>query len=138
MTLAKGSYEAIVLGSGFGGAVATCRLAQAGVDVAVIERGRRFPLGSFPRHRLRPDLQDRRRGGTYVFTHARGHRRAEGIEAELWEHPRPCRRQLLVVERLAAAGRLPAEPGDDTPPRIRARATVGRVSEPRSAERARA
>jgi cholesterol oxidase len=65
MTLAKASYEAIVLGSGFGGAVATCRLAQAGVDVALIERGRRFPLGSFPRHRLRPDLQDWRRGGTY-------------------------------------------------------------------------
>jgi cholesterol oxidase len=35
------------------------------VDVALIERGRRFPLGSFPRHRFRPDLQDWRRGGTY-------------------------------------------------------------------------
>jgi cholesterol oxidase len=65
MTLGGDSYEAIVVGSGFGGAVAACRLAQAGVDVAVLERGRRFPLGSFPRHRLRPDLQDWRRGGTY-------------------------------------------------------------------------
>jgi cholesterol oxidase len=65
MSLHKDSYEAIVVGSGFGGAVATCRLAQAGLDVALIERGRRFPLGSFPRHRTRPDLQHWRRGGTY-------------------------------------------------------------------------
>jgi cholesterol oxidase len=41
--------KAIVIGSGFGGAVAACRLSQAGLDVAVIERGRRYPRGSFPR-----------------------------------------------------------------------------------------
>jgi UDP-2,3-diacylglucosamine pyrophosphatase LpxH len=74
----------------------------------------------------------------YVFTHARVHRGAEGIEAELWEHPRPYRQQLLVVERLAAAGRLPAEPRHDATPRIRARATVGRASALRLAEGARA
>jgi choline dehydrogenase-like flavoprotein len=44
--LPKRRYEAVVVGSGFGGAVAACRLAQAGVDVAIIERGRRFPPGS--------------------------------------------------------------------------------------------
>jgi cholesterol oxidase len=69
MTLGRHSYEAIVVGSGFGGAVATCRLAQAGVDVALIERGRRFAPGSFPRHRLRADLQHWRRGGTYDMRH---------------------------------------------------------------------
>ncbi|SDQ44614.1 cholesterol oxidase [Quadrisphaera sp. DSM 44207] len=47
--LARSSYQALVIGTGFGGAVAACRLAQAGVDVAAIERGRRWPLGSFPR-----------------------------------------------------------------------------------------
>jgi choline dehydrogenase-like flavoprotein len=47
--LSRDDYEAVVVGSGFGGAVAACRLAQAGVDVAVVERGRRFPPGSFPR-----------------------------------------------------------------------------------------
>ena len=49
MPLGKARYEAVVVGTGFGGAVAACRLAQAGVDVAVLERGRRFPPGSFPR-----------------------------------------------------------------------------------------
>jgi cholesterol oxidase len=69
MSLGRHSYEAIVVGSGFGGAVATCRLAQAGIDVALIERGRRFTPGSFPRHRLRADLQAWRRGGTYDLRH---------------------------------------------------------------------
>jgi cholesterol oxidase len=47
--LAKPRYRAVVVGTGFGGAVAACRLAQAGIDVAVLERGRRYPPGSFPR-----------------------------------------------------------------------------------------
>ncbi|HEU4538852.1 MAG TPA: GMC oxidoreductase [Polyangiaceae bacterium] len=42
-------YDAIVIGSGFGGAVAACRLAQAGLKVAVFERGRRYQGGDFPR-----------------------------------------------------------------------------------------
>ena len=63
------AHEAIVVGSGFGGAVATCRLAQAGVDVGLLEGGRRFTPGSFPRHRTRPDLQHWRRGGLYDVRH---------------------------------------------------------------------
>jgi len=60
----KDSYEAIVVGSGFGGAVAACRLAQAGVDVAILERGRRFERGSFPRpEHGRSDLMHWQRGG---------------------------------------------------------------------------
>ena len=47
--LDRDQFEALVIGSGFGGAVAACRLAQARVDVAVVERGRRWPPGSFPR-----------------------------------------------------------------------------------------
>jgi UDP-2,3-diacylglucosamine pyrophosphatase LpxH len=57
----------------------------------------------------------------YVLTHGRVHRGSEGIEAELWEHPRPFRQQLLAVERLAVAGRLPAEPDAQAAPRVRER-----------------
>jgi cholesterol oxidase len=53
--LHRDRFEALVIGSGFGGAVTVCRLAQAGVDVAVIERGRRWPPGSFPRDLSRLD-----------------------------------------------------------------------------------
>jgi cholesterol oxidase len=63
--LSKDAYQAIVVGTGFGGAVAACRLAQAGVDVAVIERGRRYARGEFPRHPIRYDLMDWHHGGPY-------------------------------------------------------------------------
>jgi choline dehydrogenase-like flavoprotein len=48
-------FDAIVIGTGFGGAVAACRLAQAGKKICVLERGRRYPLGDFPRPATRPD-----------------------------------------------------------------------------------
>jgi UDP-2,3-diacylglucosamine pyrophosphatase LpxH len=62
--------------------------------------------------------------GRFVQTHVRVHRAQEGIEVELWEHPRPSPQQLRLAERLAIAGRLPEEVGEDRSPRIRARATL--------------
>jgi cholesterol oxidase len=47
-------YDAVIVGSGYGGGVAATRLAQAGKRVAILERGREIPTGSFP-SRL-PDL----------------------------------------------------------------------------------
>jgi cholesterol oxidase len=44
----KPSYDAIVVGSGFGGGIAACRLAEAGRSVCVLERGRRFGRADFP------------------------------------------------------------------------------------------
>jgi cholesterol oxidase len=43
-------YEAIIIGSGFGGAINACRLAKKWPGrVLVLERGKRYALGSFPR-----------------------------------------------------------------------------------------
>lgn len=48
----KTHYEIAVIGSGYGGAIAASRLARAGRDVAVFERGREIQPGEYPRHAL--------------------------------------------------------------------------------------
>lgn len=66
MTLSE-HFDAIVVGSGFGGAVTSARLSQAGLRVAILERGRRWPRGTFPRNDR--DFDDDwiwgKRGGLY-------------------------------------------------------------------------
>ncbi len=42
-------FDVVVVGSGFGASASACRLAQAGRSVLVLERGRSYPPGSFPR-----------------------------------------------------------------------------------------
>lgn len=42
-------WDAIVIGSGFGGAVTACRFAQAGMKVLLLERGRRWTKETYPR-----------------------------------------------------------------------------------------
>ncbi|MGZ4396714.1 MAG: GMC family oxidoreductase N-terminal domain-containing protein, partial [Gaiellaceae bacterium] len=41
-------YTVVVIGSGYGGAIAASRLARAGQDVCLLERGREFMPGEFP------------------------------------------------------------------------------------------
>jgi cholesterol oxidase len=43
------NWDVIVIGSGFGGAVCACRLAEAGHKVLVLERGRRWETTDYPR-----------------------------------------------------------------------------------------
>jgi cholesterol oxidase len=42
-------YDAVIIGSGFGGSVMAYRLAEAGLKVCVLERGKPYPPGSFAR-----------------------------------------------------------------------------------------
>ena len=44
-----GAFDVIVVGSGFGGAVTACRLAESGARVLVLERGRRWTKDQYPR-----------------------------------------------------------------------------------------
>jgi cholesterol oxidase len=42
-------FDYIVIGSGFGGSVSACRLAEKGYSVAVVEMGRRWTAADFPK-----------------------------------------------------------------------------------------
>jgi cholesterol oxidase len=42
-------FDVIVIGSGFGGAITACRLAEANLKVLVLERGRRWAKETYPR-----------------------------------------------------------------------------------------
>jgi cholesterol oxidase len=42
-------FDAIVIGSGFGGAVCSCRLAERGLSVCLLEKGRKWRAEEFPR-----------------------------------------------------------------------------------------
>lgn len=42
-------FDAVVIGSGFGGSISALRLAEAGRSVLVLERGRRYSRETFPR-----------------------------------------------------------------------------------------
>ncbi|KAF2289711.1 hypothetical protein GH714_038134 [Hevea brasiliensis] len=46
-------YDAIVIGSGYGGSVAACRLSQAGIKVCLLEKGRRWKAEDFPTDALK-------------------------------------------------------------------------------------
>jgi cholesterol oxidase len=53
-------FDAVIVGSGFGGSVTAYRLAEAGLSVCVLERGKAYPPGEFPRapHRMQRNFWD--------------------------------------------------------------------------------
>ena len=69
-------FDAIVVGSGFGGSVVAERLASGGRHVCVLERGKPYPPGSFPRkpREMRTNLWDPSAGlhGLYHLWSFRG------------------------------------------------------------------
>ena len=44
----KTRYDVVVVGSGYGGSIAACRIASAGQSVCVLERGKEWLPGEFP------------------------------------------------------------------------------------------
>src|SRR5215218_7086893 len=69
-------FDAVVIGSGFGGSVMAYRLAEADLRVCLLERGKPYPPGSFPRspYRMRRNFWDPSEGlhGLYNFWGFRG------------------------------------------------------------------
>jgi cholesterol oxidase len=69
-------FDAVIVGSGFGGSVMAYRLAEAGLRVCLLERGKAYPPGSFPRspYRMRKNFWDPSEGlhGLYNFWGFRG------------------------------------------------------------------
>lgn len=45
----KSSYTVVVIGSGYGGSIAASRLARAGQQVCILERGKEFQPGEYPK-----------------------------------------------------------------------------------------
>jgi UDP-2,3-diacylglucosamine pyrophosphatase LpxH len=62
--------------------------------------------------------------GRFVQTHVRVYWSADGVQVELWEHPRPTTDRPPLAERVAIAGRTSRAPDGDQPPRVCARAAV--------------
>ncbi|NBD11262.1 MULTISPECIES: GMC oxidoreductase [Corallococcus] len=62
-------FDVVIVGSGFGGSVMAWRLADAGLRVCVLERGKAYPPGSFPRspHDMRRNFWDPSQGMHGLF-----------------------------------------------------------------------
>ncbi|MCI0465254.1 MAG: NAD(P)-binding protein, partial [Gemmataceae bacterium] len=69
-------FDVIVIGSGFGGAITGCRLAEAGCRVLILERGRRWDPDRYPRN-----LED-----PWVWSHERPERENGWIDLRFFRH----------------------------------------------------
>jgi cholesterol oxidase len=77
----------VIIGSGFGGAVAACRLARRGREVLVLERGRRWAPADFPR----------RYGDAWLWSHSRPERCHGWIDMRVMD-------QMTVVQGAGVGG----------------------------------
>lgn len=75
--MAKG-FDAIVIGSGFGGAVMALRLAEKGDKVLVLERGRRWKSEDYPR--------DPKATADWLYDHERPEKKNGWADVRLYRH----------------------------------------------------
>jgi|ERR671910_1879075 choline dehydrogenase-like flavoprotein len=94
-------FDAIVIGSGFGGSVTAYRLAEAGLSVCVLEWGKPYPPNSFPRspHRTKNNFWDPSEGLYGMFN--------------IWWHRNPGAAPLLSPDRQAELPEALSEPPAD-------------------------
>lgn len=143
----KRQYDVVVIGSGFGGAVSAARLAEAGLSVAVLERGRRWARSDFPRTPSQLSRGFWQQRDTHGFLEYRTFARMDVIqgvgvgggslhyfnvhmrpEAAIFTGPRwPARIQRSVLdpyydiaEQMLGSERLDTRPERPLPPRTRA------------------
>ncbi len=95
-------FDAVIVGSGFGGSVTAYRLAEAGLDVCLLERGKAVSAGQLSataRARCAKNFWDPSEGyyGLFDLWSFTGHR-GGGLE-------RPWRRLADLRQRAAAQGR---------------------------------
>jgi cholesterol oxidase len=81
------SFDAIVVGSGFGGAVTALRFAEAGMRVLVLERGRRWSADTLPR----------KPGDPWMWSHSHPERENGWLDLRLF-------RNMAVAQGAAVGG----------------------------------
>jgi cholesterol oxidase len=81
-----GQFDAIVIGSGFGGAVMACRAAERGMKVLVLERGRRWAPGDYPR----------KPGDPWLFNTRQPHKQNGWLDLQFFKH--------MIVAQAAGVG----------------------------------
>jgi len=69
-------FDVIIIGSGFGGAITARRLAEKGMKVLVLERGRRWYPTMFPR----------KAGDPWVFSHSKPERHNGWLDMRFFRH----------------------------------------------------
>jgi len=70
------NYDVIVIGSGFGGAITACRLAEAGYKVLILERGRRWNKTNYPRQE----------GDAWTWNHEHPEKENGWLDLRVFEH----------------------------------------------------
>ncbi len=76
----KDSYDVVIIGSGFGGAVTACRLAQAGRSVCILERGRQWDKTDFPRSPGEVSKSFWRKGESFGFLEYKVFKRIDVVQ----------------------------------------------------------